>query len=59
MLVLAVFDGGTEAEITGSALVALGAGMSLLALASKRFTDQPQDWALPPGIGGPSSDLSS
>ena len=25
--------------------------MSLLALASKRFTDQPQDWALPPGIG--------
>ena len=51
VLVLAVFEGGTEAQITGSALVALGVGFSLLAVASKRFTDQPQDWALPPGIG--------
>ena len=51
VLVLGVFGGGTEAEITGGALIALGAGFSLLAVASKRFTDQPQHWALAPGIG--------
>ena len=33
VLVLAVFDGGTEAQITGSALVALGVGFSPLAVA--------------------------
>jgi len=50
VFVLAVFDGGTEAQITGSALIALGAGFVLLALASRRFTAQPQDWALAPGV---------
>ena len=50
VLVLVVFAGGEESEITGSALLALGAGFMLLALASTRFTDQPQRWALAPGI---------
>ena len=49
VFVLVVFDGGTEAQITGSALVALGGGFMLLAFASRRLTDQPQDWALAPG----------
>lgn len=51
VLVLAVFGGGEEAEITGGALLALGAGFVLLALGSRRFTDQPQRWALTPGVG--------
>jgi pimeloyl-ACP methyl ester carboxylesterase len=50
VLVLVVFAGGDESEITGSALLALGAGFMLLALASTRFTAQPQRWALAPGI---------
>jgi pimeloyl-ACP methyl ester carboxylesterase/copper chaperone CopZ len=51
VLVLAVFAGGPESQITGAALLALGAGFMLLAVGSSRFTDQPQRWALPPGIG--------
>ena len=51
LLVLAVFGGGEEAEITGSALLALGAGFMLLAVGSVRFTDQPQRWALAPAVG--------
>jgi pimeloyl-ACP methyl ester carboxylesterase len=50
VLVLAVFDGGEEAKITGSALMALGAGFTLLAIGSSRFTDQPQRWALAPAV---------
>jgi hypothetical protein len=50
LLTLVVFAGGEESEITGSALLALGTGFLLLALASSRFTDQPQRWALAPGI---------
>jgi pimeloyl-ACP methyl ester carboxylesterase len=50
VFVVAVFGGGTEAQITGSALVALGAGFVILALASGRFTSQPQEWALAPGV---------
>jgi pimeloyl-ACP methyl ester carboxylesterase len=50
VLVLIVFAGGEESQITGSALLALGAGFLLLAAASSRFTDQPQRWALAPGI---------
>ena len=39
LFVLAVFGGGyREAQITGSALLALGAGFVMLALASRRFT---------------------
>src|SRR5919198_998004 len=51
LFVLVVFGGGAEAQITGGALLALGAGFVLLAAGSTRFTDQPQKWALPPGIG--------
>src|SRR5207253_5565325 len=50
MLVLAVFAGADEPRITGSALVTLGAGFALLAIASARFTSQPQRWALVPGL---------
>ena len=50
LLVLVVFSGGSEAEITGSALVALGIGFALLALGSIRFSDQPQPWAFSPGV---------
>jgi pimeloyl-ACP methyl ester carboxylesterase len=51
LLTLVVFAGGEESQITGSALVALGAGFVLLSVASSRFTDQPQRWALAPGVG--------
>jgi hypothetical protein len=51
LLVLAVFAGGAEAEITGAALLALGAGFVVLAIASSRFTAEPQPWALAPGLG--------
>jgi pimeloyl-ACP methyl ester carboxylesterase/drug/metabolite transporter superfamily protein YnfA len=50
LLTLVAFAGGEESQITGSALLALGAGFMLLALASSRFTDQPQRWALAPGV---------
>jgi pimeloyl-ACP methyl ester carboxylesterase len=50
LLVLVAFAGGEESEITGSALLALGVGFMLLAVASNRFTDQPQRWALAPGV---------
>ena len=50
LLTVVVFAGGEESQITGSALLALGAGFTLLALASSRFTDQPQRWALAPGV---------
>ena len=49
VLVLAVFAGGREHEITGAGLFALGLGFVLLAVGSTRFSDQPQRWALPPG----------
>lgn len=50
LLVLAVFAAGAEHEITGSALIALGSGFVALALASGRLTNQPQPWALAPGL---------
>lgn len=50
LLVLIVFAGGPEHEMTGTALIALGAGFVVLAIASSRFTDQPQTWALIPGV---------
>src|SRR5213080_3780348 len=50
VLVLAVFAGADEPRITGSALVALGAGFALVAIASARFTSQPQPWARVPGV---------
>jgi pimeloyl-ACP methyl ester carboxylesterase len=50
LLVLGVFAGGSEPQIIGSALVGLGAGFALLALTSTRRTNQPQQWALVPGV---------
>src|SRR5438874_800455 len=50
LLVLGVFAGGDEPHIVGSALLALGAGFALLAVASTRLTSQPQRWALMPGV---------
>jgi pimeloyl-ACP methyl ester carboxylesterase len=50
LLVLGVFAGADEPHIVGSALVALGAGFTLLAAASSRFTSEAQSWALVPGV---------
>lgn len=50
LLVLVVLAGGAEHEILGAALLALGAGFVALAVGSRRFSDQPQVWALRPGI---------
>jgi pimeloyl-ACP methyl ester carboxylesterase len=50
LLVLGVLADASEHEILGSALFALGAGFVLLAVTSSRFTDQPQAWALRPGL---------
>src|SRR4051794_15449921 len=49
LLVLGVFAGGSESHIIGSALLGLGIGFALLAFASTRRTNQPQQWALVPG----------
>jgi pimeloyl-ACP methyl ester carboxylesterase len=48
--VVVAFAGGPEHEITGTALIALGAGFVLLAVGSSRLTNQPQTWALIPGV---------
>lgn len=50
LLVLGVFAGGDEPHIVGSALVALGTGFTLLAVASARLTNARQSWALAPGV---------
>src|SRR5581483_6156594 len=50
LLVLGAFAGADEPRIIGGALLALGAGFALLAIASSRVTSQPQTWALKPGI---------
>jgi len=50
LLVLVIVGGGPEHEIIGAALLALGSGFVLLAVGSSRFTDQPQPWALLPGV---------
>jgi putative exporter of polyketide antibiotics len=50
VLVLVVFEGAEEAKITGSALIALGAGFMFLAVVSSRFTDMPQRWAVAPAV---------
>jgi pimeloyl-ACP methyl ester carboxylesterase len=49
LLVLGVFAGGSEPQIIGSALLGLGIGFALLAFASTRRTNQPQQWAVAPG----------
>ena len=50
LLVLGVFAGGDEPEMIGSAILSLGFGLTLLAVVSTRRTNQPQRWALMPGI---------
>jgi pimeloyl-ACP methyl ester carboxylesterase len=50
LLVLAAFAAGDEPRIIGSALSGLGAGFAFLAIASSRFTSQPQPWAFAPGL---------
>jgi len=51
VLALVVFAGGQESLITGAALISLGFGMLLLVELARRRTDQPQRWALAPGVG--------
>ena len=51
VLVLGVFAGGHEHVITGAALIALAFGMLMLVELARRRTDQPQSWALAPGLG--------
>src|SRR5690349_10570323 len=51
VLVLGVFGGAPEHVITGAALLALGSGFALLAAGARRFSDQPQPWALAPAVG--------
>ena len=50
LLVPVVLADAPEHEILGSALFALGAGFVVLAIGSSRFSDQPQAWALRPGV---------
>jgi pimeloyl-ACP methyl ester carboxylesterase len=50
LLVLVVFAGGPEHEITGAALLALGSGFVLLTAGASRLTSRPQPWALVPGV---------
>jgi len=48
VLPLVVFGGGSEAVMTGSALLGFAAGWAMLAVLSTRMTDQPQRWAWAP-----------
>jgi pimeloyl-ACP methyl ester carboxylesterase len=57
LLVLVVFAGGSESRITGSALVALGAGFATLAAASRRTAER-QAWALQPGVASIAAGLA-
>ena len=50
LLILGAFAGGDEPRIIGGALLALGVGFAFLAIASSRFTSQPQTWAVKPGF---------
>ena len=50
LLVLGVFAGSPENDVLGAALFALGLGFVLLAVGSRRLTDQPQAWAFRPGV---------
>jgi pimeloyl-ACP methyl ester carboxylesterase len=48
LLVLVVFAGGSEYEVTGATLLGLALGWGMLAVLSIRRTDQPQRWAFAP-----------
>ena len=49
-LTLAVFPGGQEHQVIGSALVAFGVGWAVLAFFSTRMTSRPQRWAYVPAV---------
>ena len=46
LLILGLFAGADKPHIIRNALIALGAGFALLALASTRLTRPPQQWAV-------------
>ena len=48
VLVLGLASRGSEAQVTGMALLALGLTLGLAAIASTRLSAQPQDWLLAP-----------
>ena len=50
VLPLVVFGGGSEAVITGSALLGFAAGWAMLALLTSRRTTRPQRWAWVPAV---------
>ena len=50
VLTLVVFAGAPEATITGSMLVAFGAGWALMGVLSARFTSRPQRWTTVPAV---------
>lgn len=59
LFVLVLLAGAPEHEIIGGALVALGSGFVLLAAGSRRSTDQPQQWALRPGVVAAAAGLAT
>lgn len=50
VLDLVVFPGATESVITGSALLAFGAGWMMIRVLSERMTSQPQRWTSVPAV---------
>ncbi|SDR89138.1 alpha/beta hydrolase fold [Friedmanniella luteola] len=50
VLALVVFDGGTEATITGALLLGFGFGWALMAVLTVCRTRQPQRWAVVPAV---------
>jgi pimeloyl-ACP methyl ester carboxylesterase len=50
VLVLVVFPGAPESVVTGSALVAFGAGWAMIRVLSERMTSQPQRWTSVPAV---------
>jgi pimeloyl-ACP methyl ester carboxylesterase len=50
LLTLLVLPGASEHVVTGSAMLAFGAGWALLVLLSARLTSEPQRWARIPAI---------
>jgi pimeloyl-ACP methyl ester carboxylesterase len=50
LLDIVVFVGAAEDTITGVTLLAFGMGWCAMTVASTRYTDQPQRWALTPAV---------
>lgn len=49
-LLLSLASNGSEPLITGSMLLAFGAGWGLMAILSTRFSSQPQAWTMVPAL---------